>query len=132
MKKGMSILWLVVLLAGALVLPVTVRSAPALFQPPATLIDRAGGAYNGVEVTLAADTAPAPGGLVTLTLTARPLRDAPNLIVQWELPDGGELLGGPAQEALGAVAAGQSVTTTRQARVATAWHRSFERWGYRA
>ena len=120
MKKGMSVLWLVVLLAGALVLPATVRSAPASFQPPATLIDRAGGAYNGVEVTLAADAAPAPGGLVTLTLTARPLRDAPNLIVQWELPDGGELLGGPAQESLGAVAAGQSARATRQARFATA------------
>ena len=121
MKRSFpAAIWFVVLLAAALILPASVRSAAQPAQPPPTLIDRAGGAYNGIEVTLAADAAPAPGGLVTLTLTARPLRDAPNLYVEWALPDGGELLGGPADDALGPVTAGQSVTTTRQARLATA------------
>ena len=120
MKRSVPAMWFVVLFAAALLLPASVRSAAQPAQPPPTLIDRAGGAYNGIEVTLAADAAPAPGGLVTLTLTARPLRDAPNLYVEWTLPDGGELLGGPADDALGPVAAGQSVTMTRQARLATA------------
>ena len=80
------------------------------------LIDRAGGSYNGVEVTLEADAAPTPGGVVTLTLTARPLRAAPDLTVQWELPDGGTLLNGPMVESLGPVAAGQSATITRRVR----------------
>ncbi len=92
------------------------RPGPATAQIAPSLIDRAGGAYNGVEVTLEAGAAPAPGGLVTLTLTARPLRAAPNLYVQWELPDGGELLGGPADDSLGPVGAGQSATSVRQAR----------------
>ena len=120
MKRSVPAMWFVVLFAAALLLPASVRSAAQPAQPPPTLIDRAGGAYNGIEVTLAADAAPAPGGLVTLTLTARPLRDAPNIYVEWELPDGGQLLGGPANDALGPVAAGQSVTNTRQVRLAAA------------
>jgi hypothetical protein len=121
MKRSVpAAIWFVVLLAAALILPTSVRSAAQPAQSPPTLIDRAGGAYNGIEVTLAADAAPAPGGLVTLTLTARPLRDAPNIYVEWELPDGGQLLGGPANDALGPVAAGQSVTNTRQVRLAAA------------
>ena len=99
MKKGIPLLWFAALLIVAFVLPASARSAPQQAQTP-VLIDRAGGAYNGVEVTLSADVAPAPGGIVTLTLTARPLRDAPNLTVQWELPDGGTLLDGPTAESL--------------------------------
>ena len=116
MNKIAPVVWFAVLLVAAFLLPSSVRSAPAAAQVPSTLIDRAGGAYNGVEVTLEADAAPTPGGVVTLTLTARPLRDAPNIYIEWELPDGGELLGGPAEETLGPVAAGESVTITRQAR----------------
>ena len=118
MKKIAPVLWFVGLLVAAILLSFSVRTAPVAAQTPRTLIDRAGGTYNGIEVTLAADAAPAPGETVTLTLTARPLRAAPNVYVAWELPDGGELLGGPAEETLGPVAAGQSVTITRQARFA--------------
>ena len=113
MKKGIPFLWFAALLIAAFVLPASVRSAPQQAQTP-VLIDRAGGAYNGVEVSLSADVAPAPGGIVTLTLTARPLRDAPDLTVQWELPDGGTLLDGPAVDSLGAVAAGESASITRR------------------
>ena len=116
MKIGHALVWFAVLLVAAFLLPSLVRSAPVAAQAPPTLIDRAGGAYNGIDVTLSADVAPAPGGLVTLTLTARPLRDAPNVYVMWELPDGGELLGGPAEETLGPVAAGERVSLTRRAR----------------
>lgn len=115
MKKSAPVLLFVLLLVAAFLLPTSVRSA-SLQGPAPVLVDRAGGAYNGIEVTLAADAAPAPGEIVTLTLTARPLRAAPNLYVRWELPDGGELLGGLAEEVLGPVGAGESVTLTRQAR----------------
>ena len=118
MKKHTTVWWLVALTLAALVLPVSARSAAE--TPPATLIDRAGGAYNGIDVTLQADTAPTPGGVATLTLTVRPLRDAPNVYVEWQLPDGGTLLGGPANDTLGPVAAGESRTLTRQVRFDTA------------
>ncbi|MBX7251487.1 MAG: hypothetical protein K1X50_05835 [Candidatus Promineofilum sp.] len=114
MKKRTAVLWLVALILAALVLPVSARSAAG--TAPATLIDRAGGAYNGIDVTLQADAAPIPSGVTTLTLTVRPLRDAPNVYVEWQLPDGGTLLGGPAEDTLGPVAAGESRTITRQAR----------------
>ncbi len=118
MKKHTTVWWLVALTLAALVLPVSARSAAG--TRPATLIDRAGGAYNGIDVTLQADTAPSPGGVATLTLTVRPLRDAPNVYVEWQLPDGGTLLGGPADDTLGPVAAGESRTLTRQVRFDTA------------
>jgi hypothetical protein len=116
MKKIAPVLWFMGLFVAASILSLSIRSAPAAAQATSTLIDRAGGAYNGVEVSLSADAAPTPGSTVTLTLTARPLRDAPNVYIEWELPDGGELLDGPAQETLGPAAAGESVTITRQAR----------------
>jgi hypothetical protein len=102
------------MLIGGLVLA---AARPAALAAPAPVrIDTAGGAYNGVEVTLSADRAPAPGEVVTLTVTARPLQDAPNLVVEWELPDGGTLLDGPLTDSLGPVAAGETATLTRQAR----------------
>ncbi len=82
--------------------------------PPATLVDVAGGAYEQVEVVLQADQAPVPGGVATFTFTAKPLRNAPDLTIIWDLPDGAILLGGAASENLGAVAAGQTVQQTRQ------------------
>lgn len=91
------------------------NTVPVAAQAP-ILVDRAGGAYNGVEVTLTADQAPTPDGIVTLTLTARPLRHAPDLTVMWELTDGGTLLDGAAVEVLGSVDAGESVSTTRRVR----------------
>lgn len=116
MKKIAPVLTFAVLFVAAFVLPSAARSAPIVAQAPSTLVDRAGSAYNGIEVTLAADAAPAPGETVTLTLTARPLRAAPDVYVEWELPDGGELLDGPAFEQLGPAAAGEVISTTRRVR----------------
>ena len=112
MQRSRSYLW-VVLLVACLVGIAAARSSVAAAPAP-VLVDQAGGAYNGVDVTLTADSAPAPGGVVTLTLTARPLQDADNLVVEWELPDGGELMGGSAVESLGAFAAGSTATSIRQ------------------
>jgi len=116
MKQGSPLAWFAGLLVAALLLPLVVRSAPVAAQPLSTLIDRAGGRDNGIEVTLEADQAPAAGGIVSLTVTARPLRDASTLYVQWELPDGGALLDGPAIDSLGPAAAGESLTLTRRVR----------------
>lgn len=115
MNKRVPLVWLVVLLTMAVLLPAVARSAPAEAQAP-TLIDVAGGAYNGVEVTLTADSVAAPGSTVTLTLAARPLQNAPDLIIEWELPDGGTLLDGPPVESLGQIEAGQTATTSRRIR----------------
>lgn len=114
MRRSGSNLWLALLVV--LILSVVVAQAPAAAAPAPVLVDRAGGAYNGVEVTLTADSPPTTGGLVTLTLAARPLQNAPNLAVEWQLPDGGTLLGGPSVESLGAVGAGETATSTRQVR----------------
>ena len=47
-----------------------------------------------LELTLATDGPVGPGGVATLTLEARTLTDAPNVHIQWFLPEGGELAGG--------------------------------------
>ena len=106
----------ILLLLGALAILLPISVSAQSGQPAAVLEDHAGGTYNGLEVTLAADRAPAPGEVVTLTVTTRPLQPAPDLRIVWELADGGELLDGPLLDTLGAVAAGQSATLTRQAR----------------
>lgn len=115
MNKRVPLVWLAVLFALAFLLPAVARSAPVEAQAP-VLIDVAGGAYNGVIVTLTADAVATPGATVTLTLTARPLQNAPDLTVEWELPEGGLLLDGPPRESLGPVEAGQTATATRRAR----------------
>ena len=73
---------------------------PAYAQATPTLSDVAGGTYEGVEVVLQVDAAPTPGGTASFTFTATPLRDAPDLTLTWELPDGGVLLDGPVGETL--------------------------------
>ncbi len=69
-----------------------------------------------LTLTLATDGPVAPGGVATLTLEARSLTDAPAMQIQWRLPDGGELSGGPADEDAGAVVNGQTVRSVRQVR----------------
>lgn len=99
-------------LAGLLIMgqPVT----PVHGQVPQQLIDVAGGTYNGIEVTLRADRAPLPGEVVTFQLSATPLLPASELTITWELPDGGDLLGGSAISTLASSGANVSVEQTRQ------------------
>ncbi|MFN8490100.1 MAG: hypothetical protein U0350_21110 [Caldilineaceae bacterium] len=111
--------WIHIVLALLVVLTIPLATAlnatPVQAQTPsATLIDVAGGAYEQIDVVLQADQAPAPGGVATFTFTAKPLRNAPDLTILWELPDGAVLLGGAASENRGSVAAGQTVQQTRQ------------------
>ena len=114
MQRFRLISWLVLGIT-AILLPISAAAAQP-GQPVPVLEDRAGGVYNGVEVRLAADRSPGPGEVVSLTVTARPLRPADDVQIIWELPDGGELLGGALSDGLGAAAAGESVSLTRQAR----------------
>jgi hypothetical protein len=108
--------WRLCLLALiAVLVKMTLPTLPAAAQAP-TLVDQAGGAYHGIEVTLRVDHAPAAGELSVWTVEATPLRDAPDLTITWELPDGGELSGGPASETVGAVAANAAAAQTRQVR----------------
>ncbi len=92
--------------------------APAAAQA-APVIVRGGGSEDGIEVTLQADGAPAPGGTTALTFTATPLADAPDLTVRWVIPEGAELLGEAIQN-LGAIASGQTVTLRREVRFPSA------------
>ena len=99
----------------AVVMRLTLPALPVAAQAP-TLVDLAGGSYQQLEVVLRVDRAPLAGETTAWTLAATPLRAAPDLTFTWELPDGGELLGGPALETVGAVAANQQVQQTRQMR----------------
>lgn len=103
------------LVVFAIVIQVALPRSMASAQTP-TLVDRAGGPYQQLEVVLRAERAPLAGEATSWTLAATPLRAAPDLTLTWELPDGGELLGGPPVETLGAVAANQQVQQTRQVR----------------
>lgn len=85
-----------------------------------TLVDRAGGTYEGVELLLQVESAPAIGGITNVTFQATPLQAAPDLTLDWELPDGGALLGGPANTVQGAVPAGTQVSQARQLQFPTA------------
>jgi hypothetical protein len=104
-----------VLAVVALMIRLTLPTLAAHAQAP-TLVDLAGGPYQQLEVVLRVDRAPLAGENITWTLAATPLLAAPDLTFTWELPDGGELLGGPAVESLGATPANQQVQQTRQVR----------------
>ncbi len=82
--------------------------------------DRAGGTYQRIQVVLHADAAPLPGGVANFTFSATPLRNAPDLTITWQLPDGAELLGGAASETLGIVKSGARVEQTWQVRFPSA------------
>ena len=77
------------------------------------LVDRSGGYDNGLEVTLTADHAPRPGETVTLVFEVKALADIPSLDIQWQVPAGATLLGDPADN-LGALAPGDTATSTRK------------------
>src|SRR3954469_17598870 len=79
-------------------------------QPTVGYDDRAGGHGHRIAVVLHADHAPNAGELATLTLTATPELDAPDLLFEWLMPEGVELLNGVAAESAGAVSAGHTVT----------------------
>ncbi|MGD8750109.1 MAG: hypothetical protein PVG14_01735 [Anaerolineales bacterium] len=76
-------------------------------------IDTAGGPDYGVRVQLVAGEPPPRGGSTSMTLTATPTRDAPDLIVTWVVPEGVDLVG-PSVENFGQVARGETITSTRQ------------------
>ncbi|MCB9159626.1 MAG: hypothetical protein H6644_07190 [Caldilineaceae bacterium] len=59
---------------------------------------------------------PQADGTVAFTLAASPYQPAPDLVFTWELPDGGELLDGPADGSAGAVAARGTVQQSRRVR----------------
>jgi len=81
-------------------------------------VDHAGGPRDRIKVVLIADGAPAPGGTATLTFEATPLIAAPDLKIQWVVPDGAILVG-EAVESLGPVSSRQTVTSQRQIRFPT-------------
>lgn len=105
--------YLVVVVFALLVLLVSPSASSA--ATTAAQMDRAGGSRERILVTLQADGLPSPDGVTTLTLTATPLVDAPDLRVRWLVPEDVELLG-DAEESLGPVAARQMVSVERQVR----------------
>ena len=110
--------WVRLFLVCCLWLGMVLQAVPAQAQsqPAPVLVDRAGGDDHQIEVTLSVDRAPGVGEVATLVMTATPALDAANLVVEWFVPEGAELLGGPAVEAVGAVSAAQSVSQSRQMR----------------
>ncbi|MCB0161661.1 MAG: hypothetical protein KDD83_26170, partial [Caldilineaceae bacterium] len=77
-------------------------------------VDRVGGLYWQMDATLRAT--PQVDGTVAFTLAASPYQPAPDLFFTWELPDGGELLDGPADGSAGPVTARGTVQQSRQVR----------------
>ena len=105
-----SIVLLCFLLVAFTVLPVWRLAAAG-----GPIIDRAGGPRDMVEVVLYAGAAPAPGQAAELLLEAKPLVDVPDLVITWQVSEGAVLIG-DAEEHMGAVTAGQTVTSKRQVR----------------
>ena len=78
-----------------------------------------GGEDKWLKVDLSTGDAPSVGGTASLVVKMTPAMDAPNLEVQWIVPDGVELIG-DASESKGAVAAAQSVSSHRKIRFPSA------------
>jgi len=72
--------------------------------------------WGYISVRLDTDGAPSAGGVATLTLAATPGYDAASIQFDWQLPDGGEILGGSSTESTGPVAKGTTVQSVRQVR----------------
>ncbi|MFN2136811.1 MAG: hypothetical protein ACK2UK_12705 [Candidatus Promineifilaceae bacterium] len=77
--------------------------------------DHAGGPQDLVQVVLHAGPAPAVGGTALLTLEATPFAAAPDFVLQWQVPEGVELLGA-AEQHFGPVSAGEPVSSAREVR----------------
>ena len=117
-SKTIQRLVLITILSASILAPThlaTAQSTP-LPIPTSGAEDLAGGKKSRMEVALRADRAPALGDLATLTFGVAPLIDAPDLQIEWLLPAGAELVGGPALQAYGAVGMGHPISSTRQIR----------------
>jgi hypothetical protein len=79
--------------------------------------DHAGEARDRIQVVLAADGAPAPGGIAHLTFSATPQVATPDLVIEWFLP-AGVTLQGQMVETLGGQSAGQTTQTARDLKFA--------------
>ncbi len=112
--------------APALILAALLPAQPVLAAAPAPaprqaptevtagpIVDVEAQDGNPVRVELAAQGAVGPGGVVALRLSADAGAQAAGVTVSWLLPDGGELLGGPAEEL---VAGGAPVVSAREVR----------------
>lgn len=122
MQNRLQRLILILTLGASILTPtrhVVAQSSTTLPASPSSTEDFAGGKKNRMEVVLRADHAPAPGDLATLTFGVAPLVDAPDLQIEWLLPSGAELVGGPTLETYGAVGIGHPVSSTRQIRFLT-------------
>lgn len=94
--------------------PPAQEARPADTTPPGTDIVR--DRFGLITLTLRADGPVAPGGDATLTVEATVNTAVPAITFDWFLPDGGELLGGPAQEISGAAQKGETRRNVRQVR----------------
>ncbi len=74
--------------------------------------DTAGGPRKGIEITLRADGAPLPGGKAQLSIVATSLINAPDLEIQWVVPQGVQLLG-TAVDTFSSISVGQAVRSDR-------------------
>ena len=74
--------------------------------------DTAGGPRKGIEITLRADGAPLPGGKAQLSILATSLINAPDLEIQWVVPQGVQLLGTEV-DTFSSISVGQTVRSDR-------------------
>lgn len=98
-----------------LVILFMVAPATGLVAQADPVVDRSGGQRDMVATSLRAGAAPGVGGETELLLEATAYIDAPDMVVTWQTPAGVTLLG-DAQEHVGPVSAGQTVTSTRRVR----------------
>ncbi len=107
-------------MAGCIILMSTLLGG-MLYAPAAEAHDTIIGGQdwgNGVVVTLSYDRVPQPGEIVTINATVESLVAAPQLTVQWQLPEGAEFIDGGAVDRFNGVEAKQMVLSVRQVRFA--------------
>ncbi|RPI23122.1 MAG: hypothetical protein EHM70_22920 [Chloroflexota bacterium] len=106
--KFVRLIFTLFLLGSLLIQPV-----PARAQDGPALDHTTGGEMHLIDVTLQADGAPSLGGTANLSVEVIPQIDAPDLTIQWIVPDEVTLLGSDI-ESFGSTASQQSVTSQRQ------------------